>query len=145
MLPSFDGCNAGPRYGAHRFVSGDTRSPATTAYVWYNLSPMARDDDLRAGRNPVHSATFAVLFVVMVVGVPFVLGGLVGLLVAPLLGGGLWASYRATLPRPPEQPSIAQTAGTTPCPACGSLQTDRRRFPMAGQLPWQCFSCNHEW
>jgi hypothetical protein len=106
---------------------------------------MAGDDDLRAGSNPRHTAMFAVLFVVMVAGLPFVVGGLAGYVLAPLLGGGLWALYNATLPRPPAQPSIAETAGATPCPACGSLQTDRRRFPMSGQRPWQCFSCDHEW
>jgi hypothetical protein len=110
------------------------------------LPRMSRDDqDLEAGQNPHHTAIFALLFIVMVVFAPFMIGGLVGLMAAPLIGSGLWALYRVTLPRPPEQPSIAQTAGATACPNCGSVQTDRRRFPMAGQAPWQCFACNYEW
>lgn len=101
-------------------------------------------DDL-AGRNPLHTAVFGGLFVGMVVFAPMYLGGFLGLMAAPLLGGALWTLYRVTLPRPPEGPSIAETAGATACPKCGSVQTDRRRFLAEGQPPWQCFACGHEW
>jgi hypothetical protein len=98
-----------------------------------------------AGMNRTHTMVFGVLFVVIVFGLPLFIGGFIGLLLAPVLGGGLWGLYRLTLPRGPNQPSIAETAGSSACPKCGSMQTDRRRFPMDGQPPWQCFACDHEW
>lgn len=98
-----------------------------------------------AGVNRLHTAVFGVLFVVTVFGLPFAIGGFVGLMAAPVIGGMVWGLYRLTLPRAPKGPSIAETAGQTACPACGSLQTDRRQFSTPDQLPWRCFACGHDW
>ncbi|MFV8755716.1 hypothetical protein ACNOYE_34630 [Nannocystaceae bacterium ST9] len=119
--------------------------PEPNAYQPPEHDEVEVDVEVPAGKNPIHTAVFGVLFVVMVVGVPLVIGGIPGLFAAPVLGGALWGLYRVTLPRGPKQPSIAETAGTTACPSCGSVQTDRRRFPSPGQPAWQCFACGHEW
>jgi predicted RNA-binding Zn-ribbon protein involved in translation (DUF1610 family) len=97
------------------------------------------------GVNRQHTAVFGVLFVVLVFGAPLLIGGLVGLIVAPMVGAALWGLYRLTLPPGPKRSSIAETAGGTACPACGSLQTDRRQFATPEQPPWQCFACGHDW
>jgi predicted RNA-binding Zn-ribbon protein involved in translation (DUF1610 family) len=103
------------------------------------------DADLQAGKNPIHTTVFAVLFVLMVIGVPYIIGGIIGFFMAPVIGAGLWVLYGVTLPRGPHQPSIAETAGSSACPSCGSMQTDRRRFVETTQTTWQCFACGHEW
>jgi hypothetical protein len=103
-------------------------------------------DDLamRVG-NPVHTRIFGVLFIVVVLGLPLVVGGFFGLLLAPIVGGILWGLYRVTLPSGPKSPSLIESAGTTSCPQCGSVQTDAIRYRNAGDPGWQCFACEHRW
>lgn len=103
------------------------------------------DDDLRAGRNPIHTAIFGVLALGLVGVLPLAIGGFAGLLIAPVAGTALFGLYTVTLPRGPRQPAIDETAGSQACPACGSMQTDHRRFRSEGEPRFQCFACKHEW
>jgi MFS superfamily sulfate permease-like transporter len=98
-----------------------------------------------AGVNRTHTTLFGVLLIMVVFGTPWFFGALIGLLMAPILGAAVWGLYRLTLPRGPQEPSIAETAGSVPCPSCRSVQTDRRQFSAPGQPPWRCFGCGHEW
>lgn len=101
-------------------------------------------DERLAGKNPVHTGVFALLFVVMFLAVPVWVGGWIGLGLAPLVGAGLWGLYQVTLPSGPKQPKVSESAGSSACPSCGSVQTDRQRFEP-DRPPWQCFACGHEW
>ncbi|MEZ4449750.1 MAG: hypothetical protein R3B09_09730 [Nannocystaceae bacterium] len=119
-------------------------APRKDAYA-----PPKHDEALAVpGRNPLHTSFFGVLFLLTVVGLPLTIGGLAGLLAAPLVGGGLWWLYRVTTPRGPREPPVSETSGAATCPRCGSMQTDRRRF-LASEDPdeprWQCFACEHRW
>ena len=104
------------------------------------------DEDLpSAGRNPIHTGIFGTLFVLLVLGAPLFLGGLAGLLAAPIIGGVLWGLYTITLPKGPKIPAVTETAGVLTCPSCGSVQTDRLPVAEPGTPTWQCFSCDHRW
>jgi hypothetical protein len=61
--------------------------------------------------------------------------------VAPGFGAALLGLYILTLPRAPKQPSIDETAGSTPCPQCKSVQTDFQQFNGV----WRCYACEHQW
>jgi hypothetical protein len=98
----------------------------------------------RRSTNPVHTTVFGILFAFTVVLLPLVTGGLAGLLLAPIAGGALWGLYRLTLPRS-AMPKVTKTAGASPCPACGSMQTDRAQFRGPDDPIWQCFACDHRW
>lgn len=111
------------------------------------VSPSPNEDDTEPlhGTNPIHTGIFVVLFVLTVGGLPFLVRGWAGFLMAPVVGAALWGLYKITLPRGPEIPDITATAGSTACPACASFQTDRRPAADPGEPTWQCFGCEHRW
>ncbi|WP_052549547.1 hypothetical protein [Enhygromyxa salina] len=107
-------------------------------------APPEHEEPLRVG-NPVHTGVFAVLFLLTVVGLPLAIRGWAGFIAAPIVGAALWGLYKVTLPGGPKVVGIDTTAGAAGCPACDSMQTDRRPAASPGEPTWECFSCSHRW
>ena len=105
---------------------------------------------VRKAREPVRTAIFAVLFVLVLViaaliGPAFgLIGGIVFALVA---GSALTGLYKLTA-RNPKRISSYYTAGNTACPNCRSMQTDQgfALGPDGREVPrMTCYACDHQW
>jgi hypothetical protein len=117
-------------------------------------APVAVETDedklARKAREPVRTAIFGALFVLVLVGAALIgpsFGLVGGLAFAVIAGSALTGLYKLTS-RTPKALSSANTAGGTTCPKCGSVQTDQdyTRGPEGGEvLRWTCYACDHQW
>lgn len=125
-------------------------TPAKRAYEPPAATETDEEQFVRRAREPVRTAVFAVLFVLvlivaMLIGPAFgLIGGVVFALVA---GSALTGLYKLTA-RNHKRISSFYTAGNTVCPQCGSMQTDQgfALGPDGKEVPrMTCYACDHQW
>ena len=114
-------------------------------------SPPAVEPTDVPGVNRGRRMVFFVLFGLVVIGcIPMGLFfGLYGLAVPFIVGPLLWWLYQATTPKPKGARSIAADTGTTACPSCGSMMTDRQELLLGNSdtptVEFTCHNCDHKW